>query len=319
MTKREAEIETRLLTYAGYRVHPRVHDWLNEKTIEANLRNELEGDLERYTSDDLAAAFHFHCPVEGAVPSNYKNRLLRVDGLELLTGIRFLNLDMSQPYVDVIYASEPTLSPEEIEKVKDALRTEYGVFHPLRLRVYASSHQPPLPGDGDKRLIAAPLGVIAAHDVSPTVTDDALSLRPASSLEFYKDYRGVYDRLHAEHPELIPVAHVENEDDMKGYLGAGNLYEIFVDGTWAGVCAVFEDARAGLHGFCFGEIVLDPAFRGKGRGSRVQQRLSEQLIARGENENTLLFGTIGAVNHPARRAAARAGRLDLGGHVWLDL
>ena len=101
--------------------------------------------------------------------------------------------------------------------------------------------------------------------------------------------------------------------------GADWVGNIFVDGTWAGVCAVFENARAGIHGFCFGEIVLDPTFRGKGLGSLVQQRLAAQLIARGENESSLLFGTIGAVNHPARRAAARAGRLDLGGLVWLDL
>jgi GNAT superfamily N-acetyltransferase len=283
------------------------------------LEEVLRGDLERLSSDALATQFEHHCPVAGAHPDDYKNRLLHVGGLELLTGIRFLNLDMSQPYVDVIYASEPTLSPEEIEKVKDALRTEYGVFHPLRLRVYRSSHKPPLPGDGDKRLIAAPLRVVAAHDVGPEVADDALSLRPAASLEFYPRYTAIYDRLHTEQPELIPVTHAESEEDMQGYLETGNLYEIFVDGTWAGVCAVFEDARAGIHGFCFGEIVLDPTFRGKGLGSLVQQRLAAQLIARGENESSLLFGTIGAVNHPARRAAARAGRLDLGGHVWLAL
>ena len=305
----------RLLTYAERRVHPQVRAWSDAREITANLQEELDGDLERLHSDALAAQFQHYCAVEGAVPDDYKNRLVRVGGLELLTGIRFRGLDMAQPFVDVIYASAPELSPEQVEAIKDALRTEYAVFTPKRLRVYQPSSQPELPGEGDKRLIAAPLRVVAASAVGGNDT----SLRPAMSLGFYPGYAAIYAGLHAEHPELIPVTRLESEDDLRGYLEEGNLFDILVGRDWAGICAVFTKVTVGVRGFCFGEIVLAPTFRGKARGSAVQQKLASHLLERGEDPDAYLFGTIGEINHPARRAAARAGRLDLGGHVWLPL
>lgn len=311
----EAEIEARLLAYAEGRVHPQVRAWSNITTITANLQEEMEGDLERYQSDALAAEFRHHCAVARAEQDDYKNRFTRVGELELLTGIRFRGLDMTQPFVDVIYQSRPALSSEQVTEIKDELRAEYAVFLPKRLRVYQPSHLKPLPGDGDKRLIAAPLQVVSEG----TRGEEGISLRPARSLEFYPDYAAIYTQLHAEHPELIPVTRAESEDDLKSYLAAGNLFSIYVDETWAGVCAVFSDVSAGIRGFCFGEIVLEPAFRGRRLGSLVQQRLTAHLLERGEDPNAFLFGTIGSVNEPAKRAAARAGRLDLGGHVWLDL
>lgn len=51
----------------------------------------------------------------------------------------------------------------------------------------------------------------------------------------------------------------------------------------------------------------------------VQRQLATELVTQGANPNDLLFGMVGAVNVSARRAALRAGRVDLGGHVWVTL
>lgn len=310
-------VQARLLGYAQHNVHPQVRIWSDAQTITANLRQNLEGDLGRLESDALAAEFQHHCPVAGASAADYKNRLLRVAGLELLTGVRFRSLDLAQPFVDVIYQSEPVLSLDQLGAVQAALRLEYAVFKPKRLRFYQASHRPPLPGDGDKRLLAAPLRVMLEQPSPKTLP--RVHLKEAAGLSFYPDYAAIYAQLHAEHPELIPVARVESEDDLRGYQEGGNLFEILVDSLWAGVCAVFHDTDSGVSGFCFGEIILAPAFRGQGLGSAVQRRLAELLLGRGAAPDTYLFGQIGAVNLPARRTAARVGRLDLGGHVWVDL
>lgn len=317
----EGSVSARLLGYAQHNVHPQVRVWSDAATITANLQDELKGDLERLESDALAALFRHHCRVEGAPQDDYKNRLLEVGGLEGLTGIRFRGLDMAQPFIDVVYRSEPVLNVAQLEGIKDALRREYAVFKPKRLRFYGASHLPQLPGEGDKRLVAAPLRVVLGQPAPSARIDPParVDLRGATSLTFYPEYAAIYARLHAEKPELIPVARAGTEEDLQGYLEEGNLFEILVDGAWAGVCAVFSDAKAGVHGFCFGEIILAPAFRGQGLGSAVQSELAKRLITRGEDPGAILFGTIGAVNHSALGAAARAGRLDLGGHVWLEL
>ncbi len=307
--------EGRLLGYARHRVHPQVRAWLGDEAVERNLAEELEGDLERLVSDALAAEFQYHCSVDGANTDDYKNRLLTVGELELLVGIRFLGLDMGKPFIDVIYMSEPTLTPEQLEHVQDAVRAEYAVFKPERTRFYCPSQGPRYSAAGDKRLLVAPLGVmISKADADPRVT-----LRRAESLAFYSRYNAVYNELYAERPELREVVRVEGEEDMQGYLGAGHLFEMFVDDVWAGVTAVFRDVNAGVGGFCVGEVVLAGAFRGKGLGSAVQGGLARGLLEGGAGPGDLLFGTVGEINVPARRAAERAGRVDVGGHVWLPL
>ncbi len=311
----ESSVAARLLGYAQHKVHPQVRVWSDAATITVNLQEELAGDRERLESDALAAQFSHHCRVDGAKQDDYKNRLRNVGGLELLTGIRFRGLDMAQPFVDVIYLSKPAPSLEELEDIKAFIRRDYALFKPKRLRLYEASQLPPLPGEGDKRLVAAPLQVVLGQP-APSVR---VELKEAASLSFYPEYAAIYAQLHAENPELIPVTRAESEEDLQGYLEHGNLFDILVGGLWAGVCAVFTDVASGIRGFCFGEIILAPIFRGQGLGSTVQHRLAHTLVTRGEDPNAFLFGTIGSVNLPALRAAARAGRLDLGGHVWLGL
>lgn len=310
-------VHDRLLTYAEHKVHPQARTWLGAETITANLRRELEGDLERLHSDALAAEFRHYCPVEGASADDYKNRLLSVGGLELLTGIRFLGLDMDQPFVDVVYQSEAVLTPEQLSATQDAIRREFAVFRPKRTRFYVPSGLPRFSADGDKRLIAAPLRMMLAQPAPETL--DRVQVRGATSLTFYSEYAAIYGELYAERPELRAVARAESEADMQGYLKSGLLLEVFVEEAWAGVSAVYEDVNTGLSGLCVGEIVLAKAFRGQGLGSAVQRRLASQLLHQGTEPTTLLFGTIGEVNVRARRAAARAGRVDLGGQVWVSL
>lgn len=310
-------VQDRFLAYAQYKVHPLVRTWLGAEAVTATLAREFTADLERLYSDALAAEFGHYCPVQGAAADDYKNRLLEVGGLELLTGVRFLGLDINQPFVDVIYQSEAVLTPEWLNDVKDAVRQEFAVFKPKRVRFYVPSHLPRFSEDGDKRLIAAPLEVMLAQPQPETF--DRVNLKRATSLAFYPEYAASYRELHAERPELRAVAQVESEDDMKGYLENGLLFEIFVDEAWAGVSAVYKDVNTGLSGFCIGEVVLTKAFRGRGFGSAAQLQLASRLARQGVGQDELLFGTIGAVNVSAQRAALRAGRIDLGGHVWASL
>ena len=307
----------RFLAYAQNKVHPLVREWLSAETIRANLLEELDADLERLKSDVLAAEFQYHCPVAGASADDYKNRVVEVDGLTLLTGIRFLGLDLQKPFVDVMYSSEAALTPEQLSAVKDAIREAFSVFRPRRFRFYSPSNQPRFAKGGDKRLLAAPLGVILAQPEAKTLR--RVTLKRATSPAFYGDYAAIYEELLAEHPELQEVVRLESEADMQAYLDEGYVFEVFVDDQPAGVTAVLEDKQDGLSGLCVMEIVLAKAFRAQGFGSAVQRRLAAALVAAEAAQDVLLFGTIGENNLPARRAAARAGRVDLGGRVWVTL
>ncbi|MGQ0483066.1 MAG: hypothetical protein ACT4O0_18820 [Pseudonocardia sp.] len=72
-----------------------------------------------------------------------------------------------------------------------------------------------------------------------------------------------------------------------------------------------SEAMLGLPAYVVQELVLVPEHRGRGYGS-----LLTTLVARAlPDERPVLLGTIHAENRGALRAAAAAGRIDVGG--WL--
>lgn len=106
---------------------------------------------------------------------------------------------------------------------------------------------------------------------------------------------------------------------MQDCIQSGYVFEVFVDGLWTGVIgAERRDNEFGLLGFGVTEMVLNSAARGQGLGCAVQVRLAEALKPLGEPSD-LLYGTIGAENPPMLKTALRAGRLDVGGYVWVSL
>jgi len=309
-----AHLTETLLSYAQHKIHPLTRSWFSPNVIEENLRREIEGDLERLVSDDLAEGFKYHCPIPNTLASDYKNRLLDVDGLSLLAGIRFLGGDLGRPFVGVLYQSTPLLEGAQLTALLRTLKDEFAVFNPKQAHFYRASHLPSFLGvQGDKRFLAAPLRELKRRPLPDAFA--RISLQKAATLDFYPAYSAVYEQLHAEQPELKAVTRRESEEDLAAYHEEGTLFEVFVDGAWAGVIAVFRSVDIGLHGYCMGEIVLHKAYRGQMLGAAVQRHLIERLDDRGE----VLYGTIGANNTAALRTAQRVGRIDLGGHFWIPL
>ena len=67
-----------------------------------------------------------------------------------------------------------------------------------------------------------------------------------------------------------------------------------------------------------GEMLLDKLARGQGLGAAVQCRLAEALQA-SSSAADVLYGTIGSNNYPMLKTATRAGRVDLGGWIGVEL
>jgi GNAT superfamily N-acetyltransferase len=121
-----------------------------------------------------------------------------------------------------------------------------------------------------------------------------------------------------ERPWLPHEAEPESLEDMRDHLETGQVFEIFVDGQWAGITGV--DPRSdgfALRGFAVIEMLLAQFARGQGLGAAVQYRLAEALQA--SQSDDVLYGTIGSNNPPMLKTAARVGRMDLGGWIWVNL
>lgn len=121
----------------------------------------------------------------------------------------------------MIYSSEPTLTPEQLDLINDTVRREFTVFQPQRTRFYVPSHLSKPLEDGDKRLIAAPLGVMLAQPEPDAL--GRVGLVRATTLTFYPRYADLYTRLQAEYPELQAVAGPESGEDMHSRPGSFSI------------------------------------------------------------------------------------------------
>lgn len=307
------------LAWAIDQVHPQLNGWYSQPQRHANLSAQLELDIDRMVN--LGATFERAMPVVGAGADMYNHRVFELAGMEVMLGIRFRGRDIGVPFVDLVRASEPITKGAQVQAICDLVRREFAIFKPLRVRFYQPSHID-FPLDlfstsGDKRVLAAPLTLMLSQPEPVGLA--RVSLRRVHTLAFYSRYHSTYAQTYLERPWLPQESHTHSPQDMQEYLEAGQVFEIFVDDRWAGItCSEHRMDEFGLQGFAVGEMLLDPLARGQGLGAAVQYRLAEAVQA-SSSAADVLYGTIGSYNTPMLKTATRAGRVDLGGWIWVEL
>ncbi len=307
------------LAWAMEQASPLHRRWYSDAQLSANLSRQLDCDLDWLSQ--LGVKFERNMPVEGATPDMYNHRVCDVAGMQTMMGIRFRGRDRTQPFVDLVRANVAMTDASQIHAIADWVRDEFAVFKPLKVRFFQPSHLP-FPVDhalvsGDKRVLAAALVDMLSGD--KPVGHGRVTLQRVQSMEFYEPYAAAYAAIHRERPWLPSQAEAMAMDQAQDCIQTGFVFEVFVDGVWAGVIgAERRDNEFGLQGFVVTEMVLNSAARGQGLGCAVQVRLAEALQPLGEPSD-LLYGTIGTENPPMLKTAQRAGRLDVGGYIWVSL
>lgn len=291
-------------------LHPQIHAWTTEAERQANLREELEGEVGWLDRREWWERFAENCPVSGAAPEDYRGRWLTIlPDLHVLAGPGFLGGDLTKPLVRVMGTSRPLLAAD-LPALRAVLFAEFALFAPLfALFTHAApiGHMPHT--RPDRRVLAAPLQLLRGRELPASLT-----LRRAENLDFYPRYAAVYAALHEAHPEHRAYSRAEDQEDLQDALDAGMLFEVCVDGAWAGVVAGKNDVQFGMRGVTVAEALLDAPFKGRGLGAALSLALARGVERPGEQ---FLFGTIHAENTAAYRAALRAGRADVGGWVQL--
>jgi hypothetical protein len=305
------------LNYAVAQTHPLVKNWYRSDELRENWLGDVKRDAEEFFSESFAASFAKNCEPLGLPSEDFKHRLLETSAHRFIVGIRFFGMDLNRPFIEVAQINKPLESDSEKHEVTELLQKEFAVFKPTQWRIYQSSYlnYQFVGCDGDKRYLIGLLEDINAH---PEVEDSGrLELRLARNLDFYPRYAQMYKTLFAERPWMPDISRQESLEDMQHYLANGWLYEVFVDGVWAGVTAASDGCEVGAKGYYMLELVLDTTFRGRGLGVVVQRKLAKALAEKSLYPFAALFGTIGGVNKPMQKTAVRVGRVDVGGHYWV--
>lgn len=252
-------------------------------------------------------------PVPGTAREDYRYRLVRVGaGKTFVGGIRFGHGDFSDRFVETYARDYPIGSAAVLEETRRAAREALRVFAPTRVRVHV-----PVGGEEERVVsgpgvtdeyftVAAPISALRRRDPPPQT--DRVRLEAARNTAFHKRYLKAYEDVHRDFPGLRGLVEpVASPEDMERYLKEWFLYEVYVDGKWAGLVGAMKDRDEtyGMRGYQVVEEVLAAGFRGRGLAPAVQRRLIELLPDDGDG---ILFGTIDAPNAPSLATARRVGR-----------
>ncbi len=306
---------TRLLDGAIQHIHPDVRAWDTTGRLEHALAAEIDQDLERVEDPAFAEQFRDAVPIPGRSAADFRFQRFDLEGRAIIASIGFVGLNPDRPFVRIARMSDPVTSDDERDRLTAALAEPFEAFGPDRVRFGQPAHAAYQFGEspGDMRLVGGPVARMRALDVPQT---NRVLLERATDTGWYDRYTAIYDSVHTERPWLTDVAQPESEEDMRSYVAEGLLFEIQIDGAFAGITGASAGSRDGLHGFNVVEIVIGTEFRGQHLGPAIQHHLAKSM----PNEpGACLFGTIGADNRPALRAAIDAGRTDLAGDYWVPI
>jgi L-amino acid N-acyltransferase YncA len=307
----EREIAQEALAQAS----PLIRAWRGD-LLEADLREEARQVAALITDDEAARKVAEAMKTFGFPPERFRARLVDIGGHRFIARIDFPDTSGIAPFVDILHASTP---PGEIADGA-ALRRLAGAFAdfaPRFVQFYHPAHRPlRMPGiSRDHHFLAGLAREMAARQPSAGLA--RVSLRRPAGLEFYPRYVDSYQQMYAERPHLKAKVRIESEESLSECDAAGFLYEIMVDGNWAGIVAARPELIAGVRSMFMTEIVLNAAARGQGLGPAVHQRLAANVAA--IDDRSILTGIIAAANVPSLKTATRAGRAEIGGWYRFDL
>jgi len=298
--------------------HARLRDWETDEDRHRRLTAWHADNLELLTSMDIAHVRADHFALPGLHAEHYLDRWEpAAQGLHALLSIRFENLDVQRPFVNVSGLSRPW-TPADLPALRDAANRAYHPFRPATLRLTTALPVDALPGlTPEFRFLTAPLQDLARPDLT---LPPELTLRPTTDDTHLQDARDAYAALDAQHPAHARQAQVIGAEQLADTVQAGLMYDVLVHGEWAGYVGAQPAEEIGLDVLQVQELLLTPRHRGHGYGPHLGTLFARTVLRdHPDHAHRHLFGTIHAHNHGAYPAALRAGRHDVGGYTLLPL
>jgi L-amino acid N-acyltransferase YncA len=302
-----------LVDAADAGLHAWVHEHVSEPVRRAALAEELGFWLDTAARDlAWAASYAEVAPQSGEPPTSYLDRWLPLaTGGHVLVGPRYLGRDPDLPFLGVSASDRPLVATDAPALVEISRRD----FAPFRHRFVLVTTADPIgawPGTRpEHRQVVGLLG-----DLRRRPTPPGLVAVPRADTAIYDRYRKIHDDEVARNPVHARHTRAETRDDLQELAGRGLLFDVQVDGEWAGIVAAQPDARRGVRGATVVELILDDPFRGRGYGKHLSTLLARAVPLPDEQ---CLLGTIHADNTPSYRSALSAGRVDVGGEIIVSL
>lgn len=292
---------------------------LGEKVIEESLIASIQENWRFCLDEKNAEKGYDYCRIKGAKISDYLYRQLTTPFGEVVTSIRFIGGDLTKPAVFLMHKDFDLKKTTEIAELGAFLKHEYAVFKPKRFRWFSTQDESSLiaENEGIEGDMIYCTGFISALQNTPKPAKfNSIQLQEATSLDWYERYFNSYQDMYRANPFFKEMASVESRESLQQMIESSLLFEIIIEGKWAGIIGVCAAEHKFLKGYEVYEEYLLAEFRGKHFAPAVQRHLIECLPS---NENKMLYGTIHYQNQPSIKTAKRVGRKVAGMYVFADI
>ena len=294
-----------------------LHAWVRAHIPEANRRAALAEELGYRlgtAAQDLtyAADFARAAPEIGQPTEAYLDRWLPLGAdAHVLAGPRYLGMNPDLPFVGVA-ASDRPLRPGDRDQLTAMAARHFAAFRPGFVMLTTADPVGAWPDtQAELRQVVGRLAELRRHPAPPE-----LAAVPRTDTGFYDRYRHIHELHVAREPDHARHTRCEDEADLQRLADQGFLFDVRVDGEWAGVLAAEPDARRGVRGATVVELLLDDRYRGRGYGRHLSTLLARSLPL---TDDDYLMGTIHHANTRSYRSALGAGRVDVGGEIVIPL
>ncbi|MFM2485985.1 hypothetical protein [Celerinatantimonas yamalensis] len=235
----------------------------------------------------------------------FLQRVIDVDGIQYLTGPRFVNQQLDAPFVDIIAPCGPPS-----ERAVKAILANWQGLNATRVR-YCSATITPALHPIDQQLYLGQASEMIAAQADTTVFLTGANITDKQWCRALLD--DAYQQLFKRQPELQKRLHALSDDELEEHLQDGEVCRIHWCQQAVGVLIVQACSYQFLHGLSVIDKAIAPAFQGQHLSAKAQLAYMQQLAS-----DALLFGTIDGRNEASIQSALQAGRMPVLRYCWMD-
>jgi hypothetical protein len=260
-----------------------------------SVREEL-GELDQLASEEVykSRAEVLNLPIDPAelrdrVLFNHENRII-------LAGVRYKSLNRDFPFIELNMNFD--LDKSNRSDIRDLVAREFQKLSPLGFTVKQ--------GPNTLRDAQEWNHVVFGKTVvtNPSSADSHLEFDWPKSFGDFATYRGEYERLLSNHPDLQGIVRIETDDVLKRSASKGLMMVVQDQFGLAALLAGQDRDLYGLPCLYIKENFITERWRGKGLASWLQSVFLTQLRDRYE----YVFGHIDAINQASLKTALACGR-----------
>ncbi|MBF9000145.1 hypothetical protein [Vibrio nitrifigilis] len=265
--------------------------------LQENLQSYINQQVSYCSDPEFASRFPYH---QLELPKSFFHQVIMdIDGISYLTGPRFKDDDITQPYVDIVASNGPLTQ----NAVNEILR----YWAPLKAKKLRILRQPDPQGVGEIQRWFYAAGI---DQVMNEGNEDAVaSLVQASASDLTWCLWAVsesHSQALRDIPRLRGTLQRTDEEVLSDYISHGYVWIIMSNGEKAGLICCVPGTTLFLPGWWIEEEVVVPRYRGHYLAAEVQKLLLKQITD--NDPQSLLLGTIAAENLPSLKTAERSGR-----------